>query len=652
MRTILTILYATLLASCIQEPNDISQPDISEVGGTYMWNDGKKIELYSTQKNYKIYQTSNEQELQARKEQYKTIECYCGTKPLTYGIVIDSVELEAALSALDEEMYSIPVYADKNNNEFIITELVFVNLQSIEDYAKLEAYSAKYNTKIINNKNSSSLLHRVVCDKNSTVNALELANILHDTLIFDYVEVALSLKWELFSESIYNSKQWGLYNHGQTVYDQNNYAVCNGIEGIDIGFHAIKNLIPLASEIVVAVIDSGVNFNHPDLANRLHSYWNATTQSVDNTIYGYHGTACAGVISARPYNNIGIYGISPAKIMGINVDFNDASSSNFQYTLANAVQYAVEHGADVINCSWGISGTNYTSTPIKNQIINAVNNGRNGKGCVVVCSSGNDNVGYVYFPASADERVLSVGAINPTGVRAVPQYQGYGWGSNYGTALDIVAPGSHIYTTSTTNYTVFSGTSAACPFVSGVAAALLAIDPTLTQPEVNNIIEQTTLKVGSGYSQYANRPNGSWSAEYGYGLVRLDNAISYTFPSQTINDTTINQDTTYRGSNVTFNNVTVNSAQVDILSVFNHVGLNSVTLSADSDTNISSHTTININGMTMTGDSHLLSNSTLTTSINGITMRNSSNAEFCATSFTINPGVDIASGSQLQLTIN
>jgi len=112
------------------------------------------------------------------------------------------------------------------------------------------------------------------------------------------------------------------------------------------------------------------------------------------------------------------------------------------------------------------------------------------------------------------------------------------WGSNYGTALDIVAPGVHIVTTtiqSNGDYTAVSGTSAACPHVAGVAALVLSANSSLSGPEVRNIIERTARKINSysasnpsGYMYTDNpsvRPNGTWNEETGYGLVNAYTAV-------------------------------------------------------------------------------------------------------------------------------
>lgn len=189
--------------------------------------------------------------------------------------------------------------------------------------------------------------------------------------------------------------------------------------------------------------------------------------------------------------------------------------------------------ADVLNNSWG--GGSY-STLIDTAIKNATNNGRSGKGCIVVFSSGNNNKDYVNFPAYLDN-VMAVGAMSMCNERKSPSScDKENWGAHYGNALDIVAPGVSIYTTdnngtsgySLTDYSYFNGTSSSAPHVAGVAALILSANPNLTGKEVRDIIEKTAQKVGGyNYQNHGNRPNGTWNNEMGYGLVDAYKAVQY-----------------------------------------------------------------------------------------------------------------------------
>ena len=174
---------------------------------------------------------------------------------------------------------------------------------------------------------------------------------------------------------------------------------------------------------------------------------------------------------------------------------------------------------------------------------NAINFGRNGKGCVLVAGTGNKGK-YIWYPATSPY-VIAVGAIVHNGERANF--------SCYGNELSVVAPGLGIPTTDLqgdyglnyitnvpndsayTDYTnrdytgKFNGTSSACPHVAGVAALMLSVNPNLTQQEVRDIIEKTAQKVRTDlydYKNYSDRPNGHWHEEVGYGIVNACAAVA------------------------------------------------------------------------------------------------------------------------------
>lgn len=212
-------------------------------------------------------------------------------------------------------------------------------------------------------------------------------------------------------------------------------------------------------------------------------------------------------------------------------------------TLASAIRWAADHGADVISVSqsWADDYSSLTSA-----INYAVSNGRSGKGCVVVFGSGDDNGG-VRFPARLDN-VIAVGATNESDGRATSSDWGSGCGGScYGSQLDIVAPGNNIWTTDISgsagrnnalgsscptdptsetsanlNYTSnFGGTSASAPLVAGLAALVLSKDPGLTYSEVKKIIEQTAERVAGMSGQ-------DFTYEYSWGRLNAWNALRIT----------------------------------------------------------------------------------------------------------------------------
>ena len=182
---------------------------------------------------------------------------------------------------------------------------------------------------------------------------------------------------------------------------------------------------------------------------------------------------------------------------------------------ADGINWAWQNGADIISNSWG-SGVQYQV--IDDAINNALQNGRNGKGTIIVFATGN-SYGAVSYPANSNPNILSVGAMTSSGTRSSF--------SNFGTQLDVVAPGSSILSTTPNNQTAsWDGTSMATPHVAGVAALILSVNPCLTAQQVRDIIEQTAQKVGGySYTTTSGRPNGIWNNEMGYGLVDAHAAV-------------------------------------------------------------------------------------------------------------------------------
>lgn len=292
-----------------------------------------------------------------------------------------------------------------------------------------------------------------------------------------------------------------------------------GKAGIDINVEPAWDMVTGKSNITVAVIDTGVDLEHEDLKDAITPGY-----TVDNsTGYGApqnwsngdkaHGTMCAGVIGACD-NTLGIKGVAAGiKILPVNIvpyykaDGNNGFAPNSEK--AKAIRWAYPK-SDVISCSW-TCGTE--TNDIKEAINEARSKGRNGNGCVFVFSTGNDGAA-ISFPARHNG-VIAVGAIDEYGI--VTNY------SNQGDEITLVAPGENIRTTTTNDllgkYTYFSGTSAACPQVAGVAALILSARPNLKESEVKDILEDTARELS----------NWRWDQAYGYGLVDAGKAVAYTY---------------------------------------------------------------------------------------------------------------------------
>ena len=401
---------------------------------------------------------------------------------------------------------------------FAISNEFYVQLKHDSDYEKLLELVTNHGCSVEQHECSNKSIHYIRKPEDSEFGTVALANAFYETGLFVFSSpVFFLLEGKCSSDPNY-SYQWGLKNTGQY----------GGTTGVDINVESAWIITMGSSSIVTAVVDDGVESTHPDLAsNLLTGYDIILNQSggVPQSSDDYHGTCVAGVIGAINGNNIGISGISPnSKILPIRV-FNGPYTTDT--ILGDGITWAYEHGADVINCSW--------FSPYSCAVVSAINNattlGRNGKGSVVVCSSGNDSSGLgssVSFPAYLD-KAIAVGAISYNGMRKTSSSpDGEYWGSNYGLQLDVVAPGVRIPTTAIQNtYTnLFAMTSSAAPHVAGIAALILSEYPDLTESQVRRAIELgCTYISGYTFQEDDNYPSGLWNNEVGYGRANAYNAL-------------------------------------------------------------------------------------------------------------------------------
>ena len=424
-----------------------------------------------------------------------------------------------------------PAFLTKEGKKMGLSNKFYVKLKKQEDLNDLLEKAKELKVEILGRNKFMPLWFTLVVTKDSKRNALGLANLFHQTGIFEASEPAfvyhdlLNMSDPNISDpngfisdpnDTYFSDQWALENTGQ------NY----GTFGVDIKAKKAWE-ITTGFNTKVAVIDEGVQKGHPDLESNLEPGYDAHTNSYPANLYGSHGTSCAGIIGSIKDNNKGIAGIAPSsRLIPVSIDFGNSTADKF----ADAINWAWKNGADVISNSWGGGSPSEIKT---DAIKNALTKGRKGKGSVVVFSSGNENSDIIGFPKNSDPRILCVGAIDQKGKRSIWNYvrnngHWYWEGSNYGHKLDVVAGGTNIVTTTTkSGYdSSFGGTSAAAPFAAGVAALVISVNPYLTVTEVTDIIEKTAQKlVGYNYDYENDRSNGTRNYELGYGLVDAHAAV-------------------------------------------------------------------------------------------------------------------------------
>jgi hypothetical protein len=253
------------------------------------------------------------------------------------------------------------------------------------------------------------------------------------------------------------------------------------------------------SRVVVAVVDTGVDLNHPDLQDRLVKGVNILEPNkLPQDDHG-HGTNVAGVIAAISNNQIGIAGIAQnARIMPIKAV--PANGIGQEEDLIKGIRYAVDNGARIVILSLGL---HLNSTQMLETIAYAEQ-----KNVLLVAATGNTGETVMY--PSAYATVVAVG-----GATLSNEYK---YLSNYGPEIDLIAPW-YVFTTSRDgNYAYKEGTSMAAPQVAGIAALLLGVDGTLKPAQLRERLRQSTT-MGK---------QAKWNPLTGYGLIRADVALSMT----------------------------------------------------------------------------------------------------------------------------
>ncbi|HWS32322.1 MAG TPA: S8 family peptidase [Actinoplanes sp.] len=278
--------------------------------------------------------------------------------------------------------------------------------------------------------------------------------------------------------------------------------------------------------VTVAVIDSGVDAGHPDLAGHVLSGYDALTGKEGPTtdVHG-HGTHVAGTIAAVAGNEIGVAGIAPdVKILPVKV-LSDSGSGNMSDT-AEGIVWAADHGAQVINMSLG--GTTKVTA-----VSNAVKYARS-KGVTVVAAAGNSRRegSPTAYPA-ADAGVIAVAATDSS--------DQVGFYSNAGTYVDVAAPGTGIvstYPAAKGSYKSMSGTSMAAPHVAAVAGLLKSLNSALTPDQIESALKKSAVDLG---------PKGA-DTDFGSGRIdavaALDAAAPVAKPAPSVSTGKIKLDIT------------------------------------------------------------------------------------------------------------
>lgn len=256
-----------------------------------------------------------------------------------------------------------------------------------------------------------------------------------------------------------------------------------------------------SESILVGVIDSGIDINHPEFAGRLvGGYDFLRNDSIPDDELG-HGTHVSGTIGAIGNNALGVAGINwNVKIIPLKIC--DASGKCLLSSLGNAINTGLQDGAKVFNMSLG------GETPCPPSLQSAINASTN-KGSIVVAAAGNSNGNADNFAPGNCQNVLTVGAVDIADARSVWSVSN-NKGSNYGSVVEIAAPGTGIISTMPGgNYASKDGTSMASPHVAGAAALLLSVNPGLSAQQVFDCIVQNSDPISTDFPIGGKRLNVS-----------------------------------------------------------------------------------------------------------------------------------------------
>ncbi|HHG84850.1 MAG TPA: peptidase S8, partial [Bacteroidetes bacterium] len=390
----------------------------------------------------------------------------------------------AALTENQQVLYAGPYFSKGEDLKIGLSDLFLVKLKALGDPQILLDMAAQAGAEVVGRNRFMSDWYTLSVTPKANGNAMDLANAFFESGRFAAVEPDLMVDdlTECVNDPFFNN-QWSHNNTGQwgtsAGPDINSCAGWANWGTGNIG-------------TIVAVLDHGFERNHPDLVgNNVGNGFDSESGTTPALVLGSHGTACAGVVAATRNNNIGVTGVAPnCGIMSVSNSL--AGSPNSRQKRADGINWAWQNGAAVISNSW-VSGVQYQV--IDDAITNALANGRGGLGTVIVFAAGNGNSNNVRYPANSNPDIIAVGAAAPCGERKNPSScDGENWwGGDYGTQLDVAAPGVKIPTTdrqgaagyTSTDYTqTFNGTSSACPAVAGLAGLIISLNPCLTHLQV------------------------------------------------------------------------------------------------------------------------------------------------------------------------
>ncbi|MGB3606766.1 MAG: S8/S53 family peptidase [Psychroserpens sp.] len=418
--------------------------------------------------------------------------------------------------------------------QFLVSEFQLSSIQTLDgDITKYEQ---------LNNR-------PLVLNFDNPIPVDEVINQLKATNLFNYVEPdylgygagQMGLPFDTTPTDFYFNRQWGLKNDGS-------FTLSNSTIDADVDMDQAWDLTTGDSNLIVAILDSGIRMQHPEFAGRLwtnpneafdgtdtdnngliddNDGWDFANADNDPTDDHGHGSNVSGITVANGNNSVGYAGVNwQCKLMPIKI--LDNTNSGFYSWWTAGIYYAVDNGAKIINMSVGGSGF---SASMEDAINYAYDNNVS-----VFVSMMNFNNNSPYYPA-AYANTIAVGATDPDDTRTAPFFWSPTSGSNYGNHIDLIAPGNYTYGlshTSNTNYNSYwGGTSQAAPLVAGIASLMLALNPNLSVDEIRTILRDSADdQVGDS------EDTPGWDQFYGAGRANAFSALQQTL---SVNDYKLNE---------------------------------------------------------------------------------------------------------------
>ena len=386
----------------------------------------------------------------------------------------------------------------------VLQNRFFVSAQVKEDFVKGEVL-VKFKA-TINTNNAAEIHKKVGARVKETISGIDVVLVETGTKsVGDTVSAYAKFGGVEFAEpnfiataltnDEYYTNQWALNNTGQETCNTKRDICTTGTTDADIDAQEAWGISTGSAQIKIAILDSGIDQDHPDLAEKIIGNIDFSGSGSVDDFYG-HGTHVAGIASALTDNSTGVAGVGfNTSLLNVKVLGNSGSGS--YSAIANGIDWAVQNGAKVINMSLG--------SPQKSSTLELAVNYAWENGVVVVAAAGNSNNPSRTYPAYY-ENCIAVAATDNNDVRASF--------SSYGSWVDVAAPGVNIYSTfpnhpfylqteygRSNNYDFGNGASMSVPHVSGIAALVWANEPGLDNISVRSKIEQTSDRV-SGTGTY------------------------------------------------------------------------------------------------------------------------------------------------------